>query len=406
MSTRPRRRLNRASVIVGALMALAAVCPSAHAMSGTHAFPVSTFDTSASTVVFEFNAGFGGQYRLLTAGHSANFTSTTGNHSAQFGMHYLNLTAPVDIGTGTKDNLVAHGLSGTIISLHSIPFRGRHENGLPKLALAIFYGVAPAAVFSLSYNYISLPVVLGLGLPITPHKVISITPWLEASPSVNFDTIIKKYNPESVNWNDSVTVDPTTGEVTGVDLDPNMVSDIIQESVEIDISGGMTLRGGLNIAIHIGRVDLQLSGAAANIGPGFGRTAVFYGGVQLVYAWDHPPPTVLPVEKRLMYESCEDVEKRFQRCPAYQKLLDQANPPCPDGAQRAFGKCPVPATTQALPATPAPLVSPPQTKADLADPRVGGEPAAPPLPAATESKPCTSEADCGTGAHCVNGTCG
>ena len=62
------------------------------ATPGTHGNTISTFDTTRSSVVMSYNHGFlleGGYFNQ--AGYNANFTSSTGKLSAQFGLQFLNL---------------------------------------------------------------------------------------------------------------------------------------------------------------------------------------------------------------------------------------------------------------------------------------------------------------------------
>src|SRR5688500_13927763 len=63
----------------------------ARALPGTHPDPISTFDTRSSSVVLAYRngVGFTGTSRVFS--YNANFSSTSGNFSAQFGAHYFQL---------------------------------------------------------------------------------------------------------------------------------------------------------------------------------------------------------------------------------------------------------------------------------------------------------------------------
>src|ERR1051325_2938138 len=151
------------------------------ARPGTHPIVVSTWDARASSVLLEYRHGFmkGGGFNDVA--YSANFSSTSGRLSAEFGLHYQSF-AP---GQGEP---TAHGLAGTATAVFELPITSRLDNGLPSVALGLYVGAAPTALISGSLNYITIPAVLGVGLPVTPTKAVTFTPWFELSPGVNLDT--------------------------------------------------------------------------------------------------------------------------------------------------------------------------------------------------------------------------
>ena len=72
--------------------------------------------------------------------YNANFGSASGKLGAQFGLHYVNFAS--------KDNdsialPAASGASG--IALFVFPVAGRHDDGVPKAAIAFDVGAVPAA---------------------------------------------------------------------------------------------------------------------------------------------------------------------------------------------------------------------------------------------------------------------
>lgn len=288
-----------------AIVALALSAPrEAEAKGGTHATAVSTWDTSASSVVAAFQNGFmtpdGGHLRI--ASYHVNFSSTSGKLSSQFGLQYLNYAE-------TSDTDSSNGIGGTVLAQWAIPMTDRFENGLPKASFNIFFGAAPAALINGQYNFVTIPLVLGIGIPLSPVKYISIVPWVEFAPSLNLDTRVKPFEGALTGY----TVDPENPEQ--VNLSQDDVEKILTDSVEMELSFAAKLRGGLTFVVHMGdRADLQITGAVTRVGTGdSAKTAIFVGG-GLAFAWDRPVPAVLPVERRLENESCEAIGARYDVC--------------------------------------------------------------------------------------------
>jgi hypothetical protein len=347
------------------------------ALAGTHGPAVSTWDTTASTVVGTFHTLFLPDGLMFIGSYNANFTSTSGNFSAQFGLHYLNY--PVD--SDTK----AHGISGTAVAVWSTPLTGRYDNGLPIAAFGAYIGGAPAALISGTYNYLSIPIVAGIGFPWSPAQVISIIPWVEISGSLNLDTVIKSFNPDPGTANDYMTYDEQ-GNPVGIDA--SNVSKIMQDSVEWDINYALRLRGGLTIAFHAGdMVDIQLRGGVAQVGPEFVATPGYFVAAGLAVSWDDIVPAVLPMDKKLNNVDCELIEQRFKRCEAYTRIVDgaagnkgKAGPgkdlPLPDAGTPAPAPAAAPAPAPE-PSTPAPAPAP----EDSVPPPAPDTPAPTPAPA-------------------------
>ncbi len=331
----------RAALAASALIGSAFCASEASARPGTHPIVVHTWDARASSVVLEYERGLldGGGMNIVS--YHANFSSTGGRLSSQFGLYYLNFSE--------ASNPTAHGLAGSATAVFSLPVASRFENGLPRAAIGLYVGSAPTALISGERNYVTVPFVFGFGVPISPAKAISITPWFELSPSVNLDTVIHSYDFSNVNPLDYY--DPATGTVKK--LTASDVEKILKDSVDLEFGFRVGARGGLDIALHASDYfDLALDASMSSVGTAFSGTRVVYLGGGFVWRWDDIVPAVLPADKRLLHESCDDVETRFRSCPNARKWRS------PEEIQRQFGptelKAPAPA-----PATPAPAASAP-----------------------------------------------
>jgi hypothetical protein len=334
------------------------------AKGGTHGIAVSTWDASASSIVFAFQNGFltnkGGHLR--DASYHVNFSSTSGRLSSQFGLHYLNYAQ-------TDADASANGVGGSVVAMWAIPAGARFENGLPKFSFNVFFGASPAVLFSGRKNYVTIPLNLGIGLPFSPVKYVSLVPWVELAPSFNLDTKIKPFSGALADYG----VDPDNPDQ--INLSQDDVNKILTDSVEMERSFAFKARGGLTVAVHLGdRVDLQLNGIVTRVGTmnKDNSFAVFVGG-GLAIAWDHPVAAVLPVEKRLENESCEAIGARYDQC---------FGPP-PDGA--AQGSTPpadaaAPGATTAVDGTIVPPAPAPATETPAPAP-APTEPAPAPAPA-------------------------
>ena len=110
---------------------------------------ISTFDTRASSVVLALRPGFLDGGHLHTASYNANFSATTGNLSAQFGLHYLNLRE-------REGEPVLHGAAGSAVALFSLPTGERFDNGIPGSAVAFYLGSLPTAFFGGPRNHMTI----------------------------------------------------------------------------------------------------------------------------------------------------------------------------------------------------------------------------------------------------------
>jgi hypothetical protein len=314
--------------------------------------------------VFGYRHGFSDAGSFNTFSYNANFTSTTGRLSAQFGIHYVNFKE--------KDaEARAHGVAGSGVAVLVFPVAGRYDNGVPKMGLALHLGGVPTAFISGERNFLTLPFVLGFGVPRSPAKFLTFTPWYELAFSANLDTVVK---PKDVEIDASyVEVDPSTGKAT---LKPNAVEDALAKGVEIDLNVSVPMRAGLEASFHLGKTaDLNLYGMLSTLGGAFSGESVKTIGGALVIRWDDIVPAVLPKPAVEVDESCEATEKRFRACPNARHWLSpeqrgQALPP----------NAPIPANE--APASPPPAASPPVSPPTAAaPPPPAAAPASSPAPA-------------------------
>jgi hypothetical protein len=354
---RKDQRNRRALALALALAALALLLPGvAAARGGTHGLAVSTWDSSASSIVFAFQNGFltpdGGHLRDLS--YHVNFSSTSGRLSSQFGLHYLNYAA-------NEDESSANGVGGSVIAMWAIPAGARFENGLPKFSFNAFFGAAPAVLIAGRLNYVTIPLNLGVGLPFSPVRHVSIVPWFELAPSFNLDTRIKAFSGSLTDFAE----DPENPDE--INLSEDDVNQILTDSVEMEKSFAFKVRGGLTLVFHLGdRVDLQLNAIFTRVGAYRKENpfAVFVGG-GLAIAWDRPVPAVLPVERRLENESCEAIGARYDQCfgPSGEAAAADGAAPAPataiDGTIIVQPPPPAPAPPPAEPESPAPAPAAP-----------------------------------------------
>jgi hypothetical protein len=341
---------------------------SAAATGGTHAAAVSTYDTRASSVVFAYRHGFSSAGSFNTFSYNANFTSTSGRLSAQFGIHYVNLREP---GADAR----AHGIAASGVAVLVFPVAGRYEDGVPKMAVALHLGGVPTAYIGGERNFLTLPFVLGFGLPLSPSPWFTFTPWYELALSTNVDTIVK---PDGVTIDSSsVQIDPATGTAS---LKPGAVQSALAKGVTIDVGFNVPMRVGLEAAFHVGKnADLNLYGMFSTLGGAFSGSSVKTLGASLVVRWDDVVPAVLPKREVQEHESCEATERRFRACPSSRFWLspEQRGQSTPPAAAPASPPAPAAAPTPAVPVMP---------------PAPSGKPTAPPpatLPASSTSSTAT-----------------
>lgn len=345
-----RKRVIRASLPAFLLLS----APTVHALPGTHAPAISTYDSRASSVVLAYRHTSSDAGPINTFSYNANFSNTTGILSAQFGIHYVNFAAKANDST-------AHGVGASGVALFVLPVAARWDDGVPKAAVAFDIGSVPTVYVSGQRQYVTLPLVLGFGVPLSPAKAITLTPWFEASLSANLDTVFKTtditVDPSWVTY----TPNPQTNTVD-VQLKEGAVEAAVKKGVSIDSGFYVPMRAGFEADIHVSQsVDFSLYSSIATLGGGFGGTSAFTLGAGLAYRWDSIVPAVLPVERRLEREDCVAVEARFRSCPASQQWLS------PEQRDKEMKAPPVVAPVSAKPATapaaptaaPATPISPP-----------------------------------------------
>lgn len=254
----------RTALVAFALGSSVSLAHTALARPNTHAPAISTWDTRASTVVLGLGRAVSGSGDFTRLSYNANFSSTTGLLSAQFGVHYLTYR-------DQDDSRLARGFSAGGVALFNLPIAGRFSNGVPRSSFDFYVGGVPTALFSGQLNFISVPLVLGAGVPISPLPWLSIEPWVELSPGLNFDTRI-----EEVSTTDAVQ-SAMDGTLTRAE-----VEELVEQGLKITQETTLGKRAGLSLTGHLGeRVDLS---AHLALGAGHGGSASL--GASLVVRWD------------------------------------------------------------------------------------------------------------------------
>jgi hypothetical protein len=280
----------------GLALAALTLSPPAAARPNTHAPAISTWDPRASSVVFGLGSSVSGDGGFTLASYNANFSSTNGILSAQFGVHYVTYkdsdTAPT-----------ARGVSAGGVALISLPLAERFENGVPRSSFAFYIGGVPTALFSGQLNFISVPLVLGVGLPFSPSPWVTFRPWVELSPGLNFDTHIQAI----------VTAEAVASAMDGT-LTRDEVEDLVRQGLGITQETTVGKRAGLSFAIHLGqRVDFDSN---LFIGAGHAGSVALSGA--LVFRWDSMVPGSRSERAPREDEDCAAIEARFRSCPAAQ----------------------------------------------------------------------------------------
>ncbi|MES1177645.1 MAG: hypothetical protein ABUL62_25195 [Myxococcales bacterium] len=336
-----RKRLTHGSI--PALLLL--LGHTAQALPGTHPQAISTFDTRASSVVLSYRHGFSDAGPFNTFSYNANFTNTTGKLSAQFGLHYVNFTPKVN-------DEKAHGVAASGVALFVFPVSGRWEDGVPKAALSFYVGSVPTIYVSGERNYLTIPLTLGFGVPLSPHKAITFTPWFEIAPSANLDTIFKPADITASAGDVTITPDPTPDNPNNVKVTVNQsaLENAVKKGVTADLSFKVPVRAGLEAGIHVGpSTDFNLYTSLGSLGGGFSGSSVFSFGAGVVFRWDDIVPAVLPVERRLDREGCDAIEGRFRSCPNSREWLSPEQK-----ARLPQSSAPAPATVPVLAPEPSP----------------------------------------------------
>jgi hypothetical protein len=273
---------------------------------------MSTSDTRASSVSLVYRQAVGPLTgRVLS--YNANFSSTGGKLSAQFGAHVLQLQESQAV-----DAL--YGAAATGAAVWNIPLMDRFDNGVPRVGLVTYVGAAPTAAVSGRRNFLNVPLGIGLGAALSPASWISITPWFEAAPGLDLDTTIEDpdlspYAPSESDIQDIIN------NRQPVPLTEAEVRNLLSDSVKVDLAFEMAMRAGLDVTLRMTESwSANVNTYLTSLGSYFGGETFVYAGAGLVYHWDDIVPPVLPAARRLQNESCEDIEARFRMCPAGQRV--------------------------------------------------------------------------------------
>jgi hypothetical protein len=357
----------------------------ARALPGSHAPAISTYDIRASSVVLAYRHGASDAGPFNAFSYNANFTSSTGKLSAQFGLHYVNFASK-------ENDSTAHGIGASGVALFVFPVAGRYDDGVPKAAIAFDVGAVPTAYVSGQRNFLTVPLVLGFGVPLSPHKAVTITPWFELAPSANLDTVFKT---DGIQLGSNVVTpsgpecnNPATIQQCHFTLNQGAIEDAVKKGVTVDLSFKVPMRAGLDGSVHLGEsVDFNVYSGVSSLGGGFAGSSVLTLGAGLTFRWDDIVPAVLPVERRLDHEGCDAIEGRFRSCPNSRKWLSpEQRARTPELPANATQLTPVQALPTQRPIPVAPAVAPaPATPPPAAAPALPSPPAvAPPSSSAPQ----------------------
>lgn len=363
----------RAALVLGMLLATPAA-----ARPNTHAPAISTWDTRASSVVLALGRAVSGDGDFTSTSYNANFSSTSGVLSAQFGAHYLTYA-------DSESSRVARGFSAGGVALFSLPLTTRLENRLPSTSFAFYLGGVPTALFSGQRNFISVPFVMGIGLPFSPLEELTLSPWVELSPGLNFDTRIQEVSTEEA------VQSAMDGTLTRAE-----VEELVEQGLRIDRESALGKRGGLALELHLGRaVDL-----AAHVTLGIGHASAFGLGGAFVFRWDDFVPGVQAESAAGSRKDCSSVEARLRACAAAYRTLrrrpgaapsNDNRPAPPRRLRRDLRPSPPGALPSqqgtAPPQTPARPGTKKTTQSDERKKRAPAAPIAPAAPAAPERAP-------------------
>jgi hypothetical protein len=291
-SSRPARR----RCLVLALLALTVVLGSgaAEARPNTHAPAISTWDTRASNIMFGYHRALFGTASSNILSYSANFASTSGVLLAQFGLHYVSYRR-------RDDEPIARGVSAGGVALFNFALSERYSNGVPPSAFAFYVGGVPTALISGRLNYLSVPAVLGIGVPLSPSPSVTLVPWVELSPGLNFDTRINE-----------ISTDDAIEAARDGTLTESEVENLVRQGLDAELKTSLGARAGLSAAFHLGErvdfnADLMIGGSAVALGGG------------LVIRWDELVPGVRPPGSF----TCADFDARARACGGRRRLPER-----------------------------------------------------------------------------------
>ncbi len=252
----------------------------AHALPGTHAPVVATWDTRASTLGVAAHTAVMPSATLSSWSYLTDFSNTQGKLSSQFGVHFLQLK--VD---SWQNGLYGGGANAT--TMFNQPLTRRYDNGLPIVAVAPSLSLAPNVLLNGERNHLSVPLNLGVGVSWAPKPWLVVTPNAEWSTSFDFDTHIDAYEYMSDDSTDDT-----------VELSQQDIEEILEEAVTWEATVGGAWRAGLAITATLWRFDLQIDGGVLNLGSDtsqtLGRSLGWWSGMNVLWQWDRVVPAVLP----------------------------------------------------------------------------------------------------------------
>lgn len=316
----------------------------AHATPGAHPPLMSTSDTRGSSVILAYRQSLGPLTgRLLS--YNANFSSTGGILSAQFGAHVLQLQESREANT-------LYGAAATGAAVWSVPLTQRFDNGVPKAGIIIYAGAAPTAAVSGKRNFLNVPIGIGVGAALSPASWVTITPWFEAAPGIDLDTTIVQPDLSRYAPTDS-DIQDILNDRDAVILSEEELNQIISDSVKVDVAFEMAMRAGLDVTLRMSESwSFNVNSYLTSLGSSFGGQTFIYAGAGLVFHWDDIVPAVLPASRRLEKESCEAIEARFRMCPAGKLPQTSAAPalsPSPSSVEPSPGDFATPSGTVVSP---------------------------------------------------------
>ncbi len=319
------------------VLALLTATP-AFARPGIHPGSLVTWDTRASTIGFEYGVVAHDSGVLHSASYLSNFSSTTGNLGSQFGVHFVT--------SQPNEGQASYGLSGSAMTVIQRPILDRHPNGVSRLGVAFAFGPAPVVLVGAIFAEVVVPLVIAVGLPIAPVPWLTITPWGEVAPALTFDGSL---HPEAIG---------------GADLDSE-IDDVVAEAVQYELGFGVSGRGGVEVAFHLGRVDLQLQFAGGNVGFEDAAKPAFFGGAALGVRWDRVVPDVLPDDGEAPppeVEPADQAEQETEPATVPDEAAQETEPA--DQAEQETEPATVPDETEPAPEPETEADPAPETEAD------------------------------------------
>ena len=259
--------------------------------------PHATFDPRASSIVLSFDQAYSDRGDVLWAGYISNFSSTSGNLSSQFGVHYLRDT--------TLGPYIGNGLAASAMTHYSVPLGRRWDNGVPRGALVLFGGPVPAVVAAGIGGWVQLPMSLGAAIGWSPLPGISLHGWAELLGGVRVEAraepleLIVDVAKQKVDETTRVTDQQVEVTLTAED-----VEEVVNKAVRWQWRWWTGWRAGLNLKGDMGRhaeVNLRLAFSADPR-----NDLVTWFGATLVYRWDDIVPAVLPIGRLLRKRSRRD----------------------------------------------------------------------------------------------------